>query len=172
MRRTGTRVAASCVRATTAAGPHAEFLAKTRKRMTLRLKGFRRSARGTARRCNPGTILRAPYVRIRSGKRSYVSASCITNQGAPGKGLESGKPGIGPLRSGDLERFGYDNIATLSVAKRHLALAKAVHAYGSLTVWRKLNAIYIYTKRTSPASSRRFKADRNWVNDMYGIKAF
>lgn len=129
-------------------------------------------SRGTTRRCSAGQILRAPYVRIRSGKRSYVAASCITNQGAPGKGLASGEPGIGPLRSGDLERFGYDNVAALSIAKRHLALAKAVHAYGSLTVWRKLNAIYVYTKRTSPVSSRRFKADRDWVNNTYGIKAF
>lgn len=172
VKQTRTRVGASCVRATTTAGPRAEFLASTRKRMTLRLKGFRHSTRGTGRRCSLGKILRAPYVRIRSGKRSYVAASCITNQGAPGKGLASGEPGIGPLRSGDLERFGYDTVTTLSIAKRHLALAKAVRAYGSLTVWRKLNAVYVYTKRTSPNSSRIFKADRDWVNATYGIKAF
>ena len=172
MRRTGTRVGASCVRATTSAGPHAEFVAKTRKRMTQRLKGFRRSARGTGRRCGSGQILRGPYVRVRSGKRSYVAASCIKNQGAPGKGLPSGEPGIGPLRSGDLERFGYTNVTALSSSRRHLALARAIRAYGSLTVWRKLNAVYVYTKRTSPASSRIFKADRDWVNASYGIKAF
>lgn len=111
-------------------------------------------------------------MRVRSGKRSYVAASCIKNQGAPGKGLSSGEPGIGPLRSGDLERFGYTNVTAMSSSRRHLALARAIRAYGSLTVWRKLNAVYVYTKRTSPASSRIFKADRDWVNASYGIKAF
>lgn len=174
MRRTGTRVAASCVRATTTAEPRAEFLARTRKRMTQRMRGFRRSARSSSRRCGRGQILRAPYVRIlsRTGKRTMVPASCITDQGTPGKGLASGGPGIGPLRSGDLEQFGYTSVSGLTSLQRHRALAAAVRKYGPLTVWRKLNAVYVYTKRTSPASSRIFKADRNWVNATYGIKAF
>lgn len=174
IKRTGTRVSAACIRATTSAEPRAEFLARTRQRMTQRLKGFRVLARGFSRRCGSGKILRGPYVRIlsKSGKRSYIPAACITNRGAPGKGLASGKPGIGPLRSGDLERFGYTNVTDLSQARRHIALAAAVREYGSLTVWRKLNAVYVYTKRSSPESSRIFKADRDWVNATYGIKAF
>jgi hypothetical protein len=174
VRRTGTRVAASCVRATTSAGPHATFLSKTRKRMTQRMKGFRVSMRHSTRRCGRGQILRAPYVRIlsRTGKRSFVPAACIKDQGAPGKGLSSGKPGIGPLRTGDLDRFGYVNVVSLGKEKRHAALKAAVQEYGSLTVWRKLNAVYVYTKRSSPESSRIFKADRDWINATYGIKAF
>lgn len=171
VKRTGTRVPASCVRATTSAEPRAAFVARTRRRMSQRLKGL---ARGFSRRCGRGQILRGPYVRIlrKSGKQTFVPAACITNRGAPGKGLSSGKPGIGPLRSGDLERFGYTQVMTLSKPRRHIALAAAVREYGSLTVWRKLNAIYVYTKRTSPISSRIFKADRDWVNATYGIQAF
>jgi hypothetical protein len=101
-----------------------------------------------------------------------VPASCIKNQGAPGKGLASGAPGIGPLRSGDLEQFGYTSVTGLTSLQRHRALAAAVRKFGALTVWLKLNAVYVYTKRTSPTSSRIFKADRNWVNITYGIKAF
>jgi hypothetical protein len=101
-----------------------------------------------------------------------VPASCIKDVGNPGKGIPSGAPGIGALRKGDLKRFGYGKVTEMSETRRHLALAAAVKAYGSLTVWRKLNAIFIYTRHTSPASSRVFKADRDWIKATWGIKAF
>jgi len=141
IKKTGTRVATSCVRST--------------------------------RRCPTGTIVRNPYVRTRKGRRTLVAASCIKDVGNPGKGLlsPSGKslPGIGPLRKGDLSRFGYEDVTSMSEGRRHLALSRAVKAYGSLTVWRKLNAVYIYTRHTAPASSAVFKADRDWIREHYGI---
>jgi hypothetical protein len=140
--------------------------------MTRRLQGFRVARRGATTVCRKGQILRDAYVRVRLGQKQYVPASCVTDMGAPGKGIPTGEPGIGPLRKGDLDRFGYTNVTALSEGRRHLALASAVRVYGSLTVWRKLNAIYVYTRRTSPASSAIFKADRDWVNTHYGIKAF
>lgn len=140
--------------------------------MTRRLQGFRLLRRYTVKSCPAGQILRDPYVRERRGQRQLVPASCVTDMGAPGKGIPTGEPGIGPLRKGNLNRFGYTSVTTLSEGRRHLALAKAVKVYGSLTVWRKLNAVYIYTKRTSPRSSAVFKADRDWVKAHYGIKAF
>lgn len=139
--------------------------------MSKRLRGVPLTRRGPSA-CPPGQILRNPYVRIRRGTRTFVPASCITNIGAPGKGMPTGGPGIGPLRTGDLSRFGYDHVTAMTQGARHLALAKAVNEYGSLTVWRKLNAVYIYTRRTAPASSRLFKADRDWVKERYGIAAF
>ena len=171
MKRTGTRVDASCVRATTAQGPRANFLRSTRRRMTQRLQAFRKSRRGPTS-CPKGQIVRDAYVRIRLGQRQYVPASCIKDVGNPGKGIPTGKPGIGALRKGDLKRFGYSQVTDMSEKRRHLALAAAVKAYGSLTVWRKLNAIYIYTRHTAAASSRVFKADRDWVKSTYGIAAF
>jgi len=107
----------------------------------------------------------------RTGKRARVAAGCIKNVGNPGKGLPSG-PGIGPLRKGDLSRFGYEHVTAMTEGRRHLALASAVKEYGSLTVWRKLNALYVYTRNTSPSSSAIFKADRDWIRAHYGIKAF
>lgn len=89
--------------------------------------------------------------------------------GAPGKGIRDG-PGIGPLRKGELTRFGYEHVLKLSEKDRHAALTKAVEAYGSLTVWRKLNAVAVYTRRISPASSQTFKADMNWIRIKFGIK--
>jgi len=82
----------------------------------------------------------------------------------------SGRPGgIGPLRKGELAVFGYVNVAALSEGKRHLALGRAVHAYGSLSVFRKLNAVYVYTRYTAPVSSAIFKLDRDWVKEYYGV---
>jgi len=78
-------------------------------------------------------------------------------------------PGIGPLRKGELAAFGYVNVSTLSEAKRHLALNKAVRAYGALSVFRKLNAVYVYTRYTAPVSSAIFKVDRDWVKEYYGV---
>ena len=89
-------------------------------------------------------------------------------QGLPGaKGYHGPGSGIGPLRKGDLAQFGYQQVTMMSATKRHAALALAVKEYGSLTVRRKLNAIYVYTRNTAPASSAIFKADRDWVKAHY-----
>lgn len=121
--------------------------------------------------CPPGTILRSAYLQLsrKTRKRRFVRARCIRDVGNPGKGFQGMGPGIGPLRKGDLSRFGYEHVTSMSLLKRKVALAKAVKAYGSLTVWRKLNALYVYTKNTAPESSTRFNEDRNWVKDTYGI---
>jgi hypothetical protein len=100
-----------------------------------------------------------------------VPEQCIRNVGAPGKGLRGG-PGIGPLRKGELIKFGYSDVVNKTRNTRHAALSRAVKAYGSLSVWRKLNAVQVYTRRLSPASSKVFKADMDWIRSKYGIKAF
>jgi hypothetical protein len=116
------------------------------------------SGRQTRKRCPPGQIHRDTYVRLRrTGKRTIVPAGC--------------SPGIGPLHKGNLSRFGYEHVSDMSEGRRHIALASAVRTYGSLSVWRKLNAVYIYTRNTAPSSSVIFKADRDWVKAYYGIRA-
>jgi hypothetical protein len=105
------------------------------------------------------------------GKHVLVSAACIADVGAPGKGFQGG-PGIGPLRQGNLSKYGYSGVAGISQEARRMALRKAVNEYGSLTVWRKLNAVYVYTRRTSPETSRAVKQDMDWVRTTFGIKAF
>jgi hypothetical protein len=79
------------------------------------------------------------------------------------------RPGIGPLRKGELTEFGYKNVTTLSECRRHVALAKAVRVYGALSVFRKLNAVYVYTRYTAPVSSAIFKVDRDWIKEYYGF---
>jgi hypothetical protein len=72
---------------------------------------------------------------------------------------------IGPLKEGELVSKGYK--ATGKTSTRRRALAKAVRAYGRLSTLRKLNAVAVLTKRRSPARSKTFKTDRNWVKKTY-----
>ena len=125
------------------------------------------------RKCGKGKIYRKSYTRrgTRADRKSIVRGQCIRNVGVPGKGFRGG-PGIGQLRSGELSKFGYDHVVSKTMAQRRDALEKAVKAYGSLGVWRKLNAVQVYTRRLSPASSKIFKEDMDWVRGKYGIKAF
>ena len=83
------------------------------------------------------------------------------------RGTRKCVPGIGKLRHGLLAKFGYSHVKTLSQSQRHVALEKAVRAYGALSVFRKLNAVYVYSKKTAPSSSKIFKADRDWIGTKY-----
>jgi hypothetical protein len=70
---------------------------------------------------------------------------------------------IGTLKRGLLIKYGYHNVTSLSVIQRHTALNKAIRAYGALSVSRKLNAVYVYNRKTNPSAARVFKADRDWT---------
>jgi len=64
---------------------------------------------------------------------------------------------IGPLRPGLLKAVGYD--VTASTTRRRAAVKRAVKRYGRSSTIKKLNAVAVLTRRTSPAKSKRFKAD-------------
>lgn len=90
---------------------------------------------------------------------------CIKDRGAPGSWtVKHGSRGIGKLRKGRLGAVGYSS--KLPVAARYSALNRAVKKYGALAVYRMLNAIYVYSKRTNPKLSAMYKADRNMVGKM------
>lgn len=73
---------------------------------------------------------------------------------------------IGTLKKGLLIKYGYHNVTQLTLQERHQALTKAIKAYGTLSVSRKLNAVYVYNRKTNPSHARIFKADRDWVLQM------
>lgn len=120
-------------------------------------------------RKNKGMIMRSAYTRkTKSGKTIRVPAGMIKDVGLPGKGYKGNNgPGIGELHSGDLTKFGYENVASLSSTDRRKALKKAVDAYGALDVMRKLVAVSTYSKRTAPGSSKVFKSDATWVKKTF-----
>jgi len=191
----GTYVPPRCVRSTS---PYAESSKNFKRRQALvqtrRLRMHIPSIKSLTRKnCPSGYIPRRAYVRRystavrkrgftvrRKGGKAYrvypkskntmVETRCVKNVGLPGKGSRSGK-GIGPLRKGELARFGYSYKDT--EAQRHAALKKAAGEYGPLGVYRKLNAVAKLTTRTIPKVSSVLAADRNWVKKSLGpLKAF
>ena len=94
-------------------------------------------------------------------KGVHVPAHRVKDMGALGKWASKHGEGIGELQPGELGRYGYSGRANRTM--RHRALRKAVAKYGPLSTFRKLNAISTYTKRTSTHTSKRFRADRDWV---------
>ena len=153
-----------------------------------KLQGTRKKL-GLDRKCPPGKILRAPYMRKFSNtvkKRGYtvqrknktihiypkanaalVKAECITNRGLSGKGTQSGKV-IGSLNKGSLKKYGYN--AHVSKEERHKALKKAIAEYGPLTVFRKLAAVAALTIRTVPEAHKIFVSDQKWIEKNYTLK--
>lgn len=70
-------------------------------------------------------------------------------------------------KAGDLKKYGYENIVSLTKEEREIALRKAVKAYGSLAVLRKVNAIRVLTKRTNPKLSEVLGKDVVFLQEIH-----
>ncbi len=98
-----------------------------------------------------------------------VDSKCIKDRGLPGKGVTA--KAIGPLRKGELTRFGYST--ELSLENRRAALKNAIKELGDLNVFRKLDAVAKLSLRVAPEKSKIFTEDRDWVRRTYApLKAF
>jgi hypothetical protein len=117
-------------------------------------------------KCLKGFIKRVSY---KTRKNKYVYEACIKSRGLPGKtSLKyKDKSGIGPLVKGELGKFGYYNLKTLSKIKRHASLHKAIKELGAPKILRKLGAIRTYLKYTNPHISSKFYEDQKWVRKTY-----
>jgi hypothetical protein len=104
--------------------------------------------------CKRGMILRRAYTR-KNGVR--VKSACIKDLGKPGKGSVL----IGPLKSGELKKYGYS--LKLAASRRHSALKKSVKAYGRGTLIKKLNALRVLHKNTHPVYSHNALNDLKYV---------
>lgn len=147
---TGKHVVARCIRSTS---PYASSPEKKRK---------------SRKACPPGKIPRASYTRhvINStGSRKPVSvkSTCV-------KGSVSKVPVIGPLRKGELKRFGYSY--KLPETVRHDAMKAAIKNLGALDVYRKLDAVAKLSKTKNKEAHMAFSADRDWIRAHWALKAF
>ena len=124
-------------------------------------------------RCPPGKIPRRSFTRRIGSKVVHVSSSCVspTKEQKVAKTLYTGRPAqtIGPLRKGELGRFGYGYKLPESV--RHSSLRKAIKEMGALNLYRKLDAVAKLTVTTSPKASATFAADRDWIRRHWVLKA-
>jgi len=178
----GTRVAGGCIKATSALGIKRSVLNKLimQSRSRSQKRAAKLTRRKTPKRCPKGSIKRVAYMRSGYRRKGYtrkdgtyvkpayvkkvaVSSGCIKDVGKPGKGRKL----IGPLMKGALGRFGYHH--SLSAQTRHASLKEAVKSYGALSVFRKLNAVYVLNKNKSPGMAKVFLSDRNWVKKKYKV---
>jgi len=126
------------------------------------------ASRRSRKACPPGKAPRAGYTRHvtkANGSRQSirVKAACV-------KGSSTVKQTIGPLRKGELQRFGYSYKLPESI--RHSSLRAAIKQLGALNVYRKLDAVAKLSATANPQSSRVFAADRDWIRSHYVLHAF
>ena len=111
------------------------------------------SRRMTKSLCPSGQVLQFGSTRkLKKGRRS-TRKLCV--------------PGIGKLKEGQLAKFGYTDVVHKTTEVRRAALDKAVKEFSPLSVFRKLNAVYVYTRKSAKESSKIFKEDRDWVKSKY-----
>ena len=132
----------------------------TRKKITR--KGYTRKFHHRYAHARTGNI----RLHRTSVKRTRVPRTRIHDQGAVGKWQVVNKSqGIEMNHPGSLSAVGYS--VGLNPNGRHRTLRRAVHKYGPLSTFRKLNAVSTFTKRTSKGRSKKFHADASWVKHTY-----
>lgn len=67
---------------------------------------------------------------------------------------------------GELTGVGYGSKDETSV--RRAALRRAIKKYGKpVSIYRKLNALYVFNKNKHVTRAQIFKRDRNWIRKTY-----
>ena len=99
--------------------------------------------------------------RTTGGTWNAEKQQCYNAQGEPTFGGRRNL--IGPLKKGTL--MGYNT--RMKATARRKTLRKVVKKVGPLSTFRKLNAVYVYSKKTAPTSSKIFKVDRDWIGATY-----
>ena len=104
-------------------------------------------------------------MRIRRNTMRVRNNSSRRSKRKRGKTLKRGNKVIIPMKKGLLSKYGYTS--KKSTNARRLALKRAVKKYGNLSLFRKLNAIYVLQKNRNPRTAQIFKTDRDWVKKHY-----
>jgi hypothetical protein len=117
---------------------------------------FRRKSR-TVR--VPGTPFRRAHTRHISGGIVRVKSSLIRNRGLPGKGPYT----LPPLSPGKL--YGYT--VSASSPNRYKSLTFAMKSNSPLAVFRRLQVLARYLKRTSPTAQRTILKNAAWVRRKF-----
>ena len=119
--------------------------------------------------CKKGEIIREGYRRQsykrKSGSRvksARVAPGCIPARGLSKKRGSKGKQ-LFVLEKGTLGKYGYHDVENMTQQKRHEALHRALKDMSPLSVYRKLNAVYLVNRNTNPTISSTFKKDSEWV---------
>ena len=107
----------------------------------------------------PASANHRAYTRRISGGVVRVKSSLIRNRGLPGKGPYT----LPPLSPGKL--YGYTVSATPS--NRYKSLTFAMKSNSPLAVFRRLQVLARYLKRTSPTAQRTILKNAAWVRRKF-----
>ncbi len=149
---TGKHITARCIRSTS---PYAPTLKKSKAK--------------SKKECPSGKIPRASYTRhvTKNGVRKNIKVKSTCVKEVVSKPVLKT---IGPLRKGELNKFGYKYKLPESI--RRSALTMAIKELGALNVYRKLDAVAKLSERENPLAHMVFKTDRDWIRANYVLKAF
>jgi len=163
-RKNGVRVTSACVSHTAKVNRHSSIrcppglVARTSyvRRLTSRVKQA-----GYLRRTPSGRV-----ITVHPKKKSIaVPAGCVPAHGHVVQAQAQARPQpqvqIGPLKKGELRKYGYSYKNPEQI--RRIALAKAISVDGRSTVYHRLNAVAKLAVSRAPEASKIFAADRNWV---------
>jgi hypothetical protein len=69
------------------------------------------------------------------------------------------------LEKGTLSKFGYS--MKKSQQSRHKSLKKAIKSVKPLSIYRRLNALYVLNKNKHPDNAKVFKDDAEWLKTKF-----
>ena len=118
------------------------------------------------KKCPRGSISRLSYsYRKKSlgGKKIKVRASCIKSRGLRSRGKRTRRV-LPLLKKGSLTKFGYT--VHESADTRRKALHKALKEYGYSSLIKKLNAVRLLTRNTSPGNSKIYDSDIKYLQNL------
>lgn len=78
------------------------------------------------------------------------------------------KSKIGPLKKGELSKYGYSY--KLSEQERRSALMRASREFNFTSMYKKLDAVAKLSKTVNPKAAAVFSADRNWIHSKTNLR--
>jgi hypothetical protein len=161
-------VSGKCIKATSQTGEKMTEINKRRSKEKRKTHKIAREKFGTPI-CKQGEIIKEGFHRTsKSGKKTWISPTCIPDIGRVGKSKQTIY--IEPDR---LSKYGYNDIEMRSDLARHKSLLKAIReGEKPLSVRRRLVALSTLSRNTNPNLSRRFKEDSEWLKltDEYKLE--
>ena len=115
------------------------------------------------KKCPKGSISRRSYSYRKKSKKIKVRASCIKSRGLRSRGKRTRRV-LPSLKKGSLTKFGYT--VRESAENRRKALHKALKEYGYSSLIKKLNAVRLLTRNTSPANSKIYDSDIKYLQNL------
>jgi hypothetical protein len=150
-----------------------------------------RSSKNGSRSCPRGEIKRVAYQKASYNRRSYtrkngtrvkaasvgktvVGASCAPKRGKfrglsrSGEALK-GTP-LFHLEKEVLKPFGYFDLEHKTRDERQRALSRAVNKLNPLSVYRRVNALYVVNKNQNPSLAKKLQEDKKYIQTTNSYK--